>query len=255
MLRKALATLGIGGASVDAVLESATSVPGGTLRGRITLHGGRVEQEIRSIEVAVETDYVDEDGDFSTTRTHALGAHRIPGPIRVAPGGRQEIPFAVEVPWGAPLTLGTQRSWMATRLDVEGAVDPRDRDELRILPTPLQARLLDAMQELGFRLRAARNERSRLGRGLPFVQEIEMRAAVGPFRGRLDEVDVIAWPGPGSLDVVLEVDRRARGLGSLLAELAELDESRVRVAFTDADLAHPASEWAARLRAAIEPYA
>jgi len=255
MFRKALATLGIGGASVDAVLDSATSVPGGTLRGRITLQGGRVEQEIRSIEVAVETDYVDEHDDFSTTHTHAMGLHRIPAPIIVPPGSRKEIPFAIEVPWGAPLTLETQRSWLATRLDVESAVDPKDRDELRIRPTPLQGRLLEAMQELGFRIRQARCEKSRLGRGLPFVQEIEMRAAAGPFRGRLDEVDVVAWAAPGSLEVLLEVDRRARGLRSLLSELAGGDESRIRVVFTDAELAQPVSQWVARLRAAIEPYA
>ncbi len=255
MFKKALATLGIGGASLDAVLDSASAVPGGRLAGRITVRGGRVEQEIRSIQLAVETDYVDEHDDFSTTHTHALGVYRLPGAVRAAPGSEQQIPFAIEVPWGAPLTMGTQRSWLTSRLDVEGAVDPTDRDEVRILPTPLQARLLDALGELGFVLRQARCEKSRLGRGVPFVQEIEVRPGPGPFRGRLDEMDVIAWAGPASLDVVLEVDRRARGLGSLLAELADLDETRLSLRFTDADLAHPASQWAARLQAAIQPHA
>jgi sporulation-control protein len=77
----------------------------------------------------------------------------------------------------------------------------------------------------------------------------------GPFRGRLDEVDVVAWAGPGTLEVLLEMDRKARGLGSLFAEMLELDESRTRLTFTDRDLAQPAAEWAARIQRTIEGHA
>ncbi|MDP9348049.1 MAG: sporulation protein [Gemmatimonadota bacterium] len=255
MFKKALASLGIGGASVDAVLDSNAAAPGGKLQGRIIVRGGSVEQEIRSIELSVETDYVHEHDDHTSTHTHALGRHRVPNAIRVAPGSQQEIPFAIEVPWGAPLTLGAQHTWLATRLEVDAAIDPKDRDEVRVLPAPLQARLLEAMGQLGFQIRQARCEKSRLGRGLPFVQEIEMRPASGPFRGKLDEVDVVAWAGPGTLAVLLEVDRKARGLGSLLAEMMEMDESRLQLSFTDRDLAQSAAQWAAQLQSAIQRHA
>lgn len=255
MFKKALAALGIGGASIDAVLDSAAAVPGGKLAGSITIRGGSLQQEIRSIELSVETDYVHEHDDHKSTHTHALGRYRIPQAIRVEPNSQQVIPFTIDVPWGAPLSLANQRVWLATRLEVEGAIDPKDRDEIRVQPAPLQARLLEAMGQLGFQLRQARCEKSRLGRGVPFVQELEMRPASGPFRGRLDEVDVVAWAGPGTLEVLLEMDRKARGLGSFFAEMLEMDESRTRLTFTDQDLAQSAAEWAARIQRTIEGHA
>lgn len=255
MFKKALAALGIGGASIDAVLDSTAAVPGGQLQGTITIRGGSLAQEIRSIELSVETDYVQEHDEHKSTHTHALGRYRIPQAVRVEPGSQQQIPFTIEVPWGAPLSLGSQRCWLTTRLEVEGAIDPKDRDEISVRPTPLQARLLEAMQALGFQVRQARCEKSRLGRGVPFVQEIEMRPVSGPFRGVLDEVDVISWPAPGTLEVLLEVDRKARGLGSLFAEMLEMDESRLRLSFSDADLAQGAAQWAARIQGAIQSHA
>jgi sporulation-control protein len=254
MFKKALAALGIGGASVNAVLDSPSVVPGGKLRGRVEIRGGSVAQEIRSIDLAVETNYIQEHDDHKSTHTHALGRHRIPQAVRVEPNASQTIPFEIDVPWGAPLTLGSQQVWLKTELEVEGALDPTDRDPLRVEPSPLQARLLEAMQLLGFHVRAARCEKSRLGHGVPFVQEIEMVPSSGPFRGRLDEVDVIAWAGPESLEVLLEVDRKARGLGSLFSEMLEMDESRLRVSFTQDDLGLPASQWASHLQSAMESH-
>ena len=151
--------------------------------------------------------------------------------------------------------MGSQRCWLSTSLEVEGALDPNDRDEISVVPTPLQTRLMEAMMQLGFQVRQARCEKSRLGRGVPFVQEIEMRPVSGPFRGVLDEVDVITWAGPGTLEVMLEVDRKARGLGSLFAEMLEMDESRLRLEFSDADLAQSVAQWAARIQGAIQSHA
>jgi len=255
MFQKMFAAIGLGGASVDAVLDTPAANPGGTLTGRINLRGGSVAQEIRSIELSVETDYIREHDDHKVTHTHSLGRYRIPQAVTVEPNGSQEIPFEIEVPWGAPFTVGSQQVWLKTNLDIAGAVDPTDRDPIRVEPSPLQARLLEAMQLLGFSVRNARCEHSRLGRGVPFVQEIEMRPGSGPFRGRLDEVDVITWAGPGTLEVIFEVDRKARGLGSFFAEMLELDESRLRLNFTDADLAHSASAWAGDIQRAIESHA
>lgn len=255
MFKKALAALGIGGASIDAVLDTPVAVPGGTLRGRVHIRGGSVAQEIRSIELSVETDYEEERENYKANHTHSLGRYRIPQRVRVEPNSSQEIPFEIELPWGAPLSLGAQAVWLKTTLDVEGALDPKDRDALRVAPSPLQERLLEAMGHLGFQIHTGRCEKSRLGRGLPFVQEIEMRPVSGPFRGRLDEVDVVAWAGPGSLEVLLEVDRKVRGLGSLFAEMMEMDETRLRMHFTDQDLSFSAAQWATQIHAAIEQHA
>jgi sporulation-control protein len=87
------------------------------------------------------------------------------------------------------------------------------------------------MQTLGFRMREAENEElpHRLRRRLPFGQELEFVAGSGEFRGRFDEVELLMFPSEGSVDLVLQIDRRARGLSSFLSEAIGTDESYARL--------------------------
>lgn len=64
-----------------------------------------------------------------------------------------------------------------------------------------------------------------------FVQEFEFRANGGPFRGDLDEVELIANPGPEELQLFVEIDRR----GGLLSELADTDERTVSTTIRSTD--------------------
>ncbi len=197
------------------------------------------------------THYTEEHGDNKYTRDCALALYHMPDAVALQPGERRDTRFAIPMPYSAPLTLAGQRVWLRTSLDIEFAIDPKDRDPIQVSPGPLQQRILDAMQHLGFHAVRAKCEKSYLGRDVPFVQEIEMKPYSGAFRGRLDEVDVVMLPYPGGIDLILEVDRRARGLGSWLAELVDADESRFRLRFTDADLNAPPSDWIARIERSI----
>jgi sporulation-control protein len=87
--------------------------------------------------------------------------------------------------------------------------------------------VLDSMKSLGFRMKNAENEELpyRLRRRLPFGQELEFVAGSGEFRGRFDEVELVMFPSEDSVDLTLQIDRRARGLGSFLSESMGTDES------------------------------
>ena len=72
---------------------------------------------------------------------------------------------------------------------------------------------------------------------LPFIQEFEFVPIVGSFKGRLDELELVFIPNtPNSADLLFQIDRKARGLGGLLSEAFEMDETNVRISITERDL-------------------
>ena len=141
--------------------------------------------------------------------------------------------------YDTPLSIGKSKIWVTTGLDIKNAVDPGDKDYLQVVPNQLMNAVFNAIDSLGFRLREADCEQApRHLRGrLPFVQEFEFVPTSGPFRGRLDELELVFRPaGNGGLELLLQVDRRARGLGGLFAEAAGMDETNVRLTVTSADI-------------------
>lgn len=89
-----------------------------------------------------------------------------------------------------------------------------------------------AMENLGFQLKEAECKEAAYGirKRLPFVQEFEYVPVRGEFRGKLDEVEMIFFPhAPNEMELLIQVDRRARGLAGLFAEALDLDETFVRV--------------------------
>ncbi|ELZ05510.1 hypothetical protein C481_02287 [Natrialba asiatica DSM 12278] len=121
-----------------------------------------------------------------------------------------------------------------TELDIDLAVDPEDKDYLTVKPTPRLQTVFDAMDDLGFSLRSAECEADPYGRytsGRRFVQEFEFRPESGRFRDSLDEVELIAKPGPDELELFVEVDRR----GGLLSEMTDTDERNARTTIRSTD--------------------
>lgn len=54
-MKKILASIGIGSATVDTVLPSTTVTPGETVDAEINISGGSAEQDIRSIDLYCRT--------------------------------------------------------------------------------------------------------------------------------------------------------------------------------------------------------
>lgn len=119
---------------------------------------------------------------------------------------------------------------MATRADVAMALDPRDKDPLRILPGPIHRAAFEAMERLGFVMTGAPLELSRKNPATGCLQEFEFKPSPGSRFGHLDEAEIAFLPSAGGgLDLLVQRDTRATGLGSLLSEMAGTDERFYRI--------------------------
>lgn len=236
---KVFASVGIGSAAVDTKLERDSYMPGETVKGVVEIRGGKVEQQVDDIFLTLNTTYLKESDDKKYNVTAAIDRFRITSPFVIGKNERKEIPFSFQLPLDTPLSIGRSKIWVTTGLDIKNAVDPGDKDYLQVIPNQLMNAVFNAVDSLGFRLREADCEQApRHLRGrLPFVQEFEYVPTSGPFRGRLDELELVFRPaGNGGLELLLQVDRRARGLGGLFAEAAGMDETNVRLTVTNADI-------------------
>ncbi|WP_309118927.1 sporulation protein [Paenibacillus sp.] len=250
-----MASIGIGSAQVDTLLEKQRYEPGETLRGVVKVKGGNVEQQVDTIYISVMTQYVKEVDDRKVYQSAEISKMRVAEPFRLQPGEAKEIPFAFALPLSTPLTVGRTPVWLKTGLDIKSAVDPTDDDKIEVVPNAGMRAVLDGISELGFRLRNADCEYApRFGYG-SFVQELEFVPVSGSYRGRLDELEVILSPQASSIDLFLQVDRRARGLGGLFAEAMDMDETNVRCSIDAGTLSRGPSAVAAAIDSVIRRYA
>lgn len=247
--RNLMARLGAGGASVDAVLDSPETTPGGTVTGRVDLVGGQTVQEVAEIRVALEATVEVESGDHSWREDVTFGTTPVAGSGTIEPGARHSFPFSFPVPWQCPITaidgwqLRGMRVGLRTRVDVPGAVDPGDLDPVTVLPLPVQRTVLQALGQLGFGFRSADVEKGRLpGSDLPFYQEVEF-APPPSLRGRINELEVTFLTDPHGVEVVLEADQR----GGLLSSGRDV-AARIRLGHRDTDVAQVASQLDAVVR-------
>ncbi|MEQ2529677.1 sporulation protein [Robertmurraya yapensis] len=236
---KVFASVGIGAAKVDTKLERETVTPGEEIRGVVEIQGGNIEQTIDSIYLTIHTTYIKERDDKKFTDVGQVDKFKLTEPFTIQANERKEIPIAFRIPSDTPLTIGRTKVWVATGLDIKNAVDPTDKDFIKVVPNRLMEAVLNGVSDLGFRLREADCEEApyRLRRRLPFVQEFEFVPVSGPYRGRLDELELVFFPtSSDDMEIMLQVDRRARGLASLFAEALEMDETNVRLRVSSSDI-------------------
>ncbi|HEX8698837.1 MAG TPA: sporulation protein [Myxococcaceae bacterium] len=233
---KMLASVGIGNATVDTRLRNSQVRVGDKLEGVVHIKGGSTDQQIDSIYLQLMTQYLKPQGDNNTVRvTTSVCKWEVSRPIQLGAGQEREVPFSFAVPLNVPITLGKVPVWLKTGLDIDNAVDPGDTDKLEVLPHPHMKAVLDAVTSMGFQLKTSTCEySSRLGRDLPFVQEIEFHPS-GRFGG-VKELELVFSVRPDGVEVIVEVDRRARSLGGLLAAALDMDESKERVFFSTSEL-------------------
>jgi sporulation-control protein len=236
---KVFASVGIGSASVDTKLEKDTYMPGETVQGVVVIKGGKAEQQIDEIYLTLNTTYLRESDDRKYSVTAVIDRFRLTTPFTIRQNETREIPFSFQLPFDTPLSIGRSKVWVTTGLDIKGGVDPSDKDYLNVVPNHLMSAVFTAVDNLGFRIREADCEEAprRLRGRLPFVQEFEFVPSTGPFRGRLDELEIVFFPSEiGKLELMFQVDRRARGLSGLFSEALGTDETNVRLTVSNTDI-------------------
>ncbi|WP_431030330.1 sporulation protein [Lysinibacillus sp. LZ02] len=239
MFQKILASIGIGNAQVDTKLDRSRYTAGDVVNGVVEIKGGNTEQAIDTIYLTVYTTYIKEVNDTKIHDNAAVASFQVSSPFTIGAGELKSIPFSFNLPRTTPITGGKTQVWVQTELDIKMAVDPTDKDYIEVNPTPLANEVLAAVKRLGFRLRKVECEKAplRIRTPHPFIQEFEFTATNPTYRRHLDELEVtFINQSTDSIDVLLQIDRRARGLGSLLSEALDMDESFVRLTFTDRDV-------------------
>ncbi|OLN23171.1 sporulation protein SpoOM [Domibacillus antri] len=239
LFNKVLASIGIGSAKVDTKLEKTVYTAGEIMRGVVEVKGGNIEQQIDSIYLSVMTTYVRETDDKKVTDHAAVFKRKLNEPFTIGAGETREFPIDLELPHETPITQGKTRVWVETGLDIKQAVDPGDKDYIEVRATPIAEAVLEAVRSLGFRLREVECQQpSRHARGkYPFVQEFEFVPVSGDYKGKLDELEVtFIEQAAHEVTLLMQVDRRARGLGGFLSEAMGTDETNVRLRIGKHDL-------------------
>ncbi|WP_258907041.1 sporulation protein [Actinokineospora sp. UTMC 2448] len=216
MFKRMLSAFGVGGPTVDTVLDSPTAMPGQTVTGRVSIQGGSAEAAIDQIVLSLVTRAEAEHGGHEAHGVAEFHRVVVQQGVRVAPNQRLDIPFQLPLPWETPITAvgPTQLPGMTvgvrTELVISAAPDKGDLDPLTITPLPSQNAVLDAFGQLGFTFRSADVEIGRI-HGIPqqlgFYQEIEFFPPAHAA-GRVTEVELSFVATPGGVWVVLEADRR-----------------------------------------------
>ncbi|QEU84046.1 sporulation protein [Streptomyces viridosporus T7A] len=215
VFKRLLASLGVGGPTVDTVLDPGAARPGGTLSGQVHLKGGDADFDIDHITLELVARVEAEHDEGESEGVVAFDRFTVGGGFRLAAGEQRSVPFGVTLPWETPITelygqpLGIVLG-VRTELAVAGAKDKGDLDQLSVAPLPAQEAILEALGGLGFGFRSADLEYGRIGgtgQQLPFYQEIELTPAP-QYADRVNELEVTFLAGPGGLEVVLEADKR-----------------------------------------------
>ncbi|MEC8208144.1 MAG: sporulation protein, partial [Pseudomonadota bacterium] len=157
MFKKILASVGIGAAKVDTVLETEHLQPGQKFNAVIVIKGGDVDQEISGLDLALMTRVKVESDDGEYFTNHVIEKWRITDIGMIAAGAEKHIPFEARLHSETPITeinAGYNQShvWLETGLDIDLALDPTDRDALHIYPNDAVSTLMEAMNRLGFSL-------------------------------------------------------------------------------------------------------
>ncbi|MET8299172.1 sporulation protein [Streptomyces sp. NPDC006678] len=221
VFERLLGSLGVGGPTVDTVLDHGTAVPGQPLTGHVHLKGGDIGFDIEHItlELVAHVETETHDGEHEG----AVVFHRftVGGDIRLTESEQRSIPFSFTLPWETPITeLHGQSLGVAlgvrTELAVDGAKGKGDLDPLYVCPLPVQEAILQAFGQLGYGFKSADVELGRIGgtgQQLPFYQEIELTPPP-EYAHTVSEIELTFLANPGEMEVVLEADKR----GGLFSE-------------------------------------
>ena len=215
VFKRLLGSLGVGGPTVDTVLDPAPARPGSTLTGQVHLRGGNADFDIDHITLELVARVEAEHEEGESEGVVVFDRFTVGGGFRLGEGELRSVPFTVVLPWETPVTelygqgLGIVLG-VRTELSVAGAKDKGDLDQLSIAPLPAQEAILEALGQLGFGFKSADLEYGRIGgtgQQLPFYQEIELTPAP-QYAHQVNEIELTFLAGPGGLEVVLEADKR-----------------------------------------------
>lgn len=230
MFDKFLSKVGIGAAKVDTVLSHPEVMRGEYLTGEIRMLGGKTAQQVNQVYLELYTHYRhiqhSHDGDeHESTASFILHRLNIAESFTLEAGEEVIWDFEMEVPLFTPVTLAVPNVWLKTGLDVSWAWDPKDKDVVKISADPATDKILTAAESLGF----VHTHQSGIcyqmdnPYGAPFVQAFEFKGT-GRIGQYVEELEMLLAADAEAAEVMIELDRRNRGIGGWIADQLDLDE-------------------------------
>lgn len=235
MFKSLLASLGLGAAKIDLILDDHHVTLGETVTGKIVLIGGDVEQVIESLYVDFKLDSRYTVGD--KTRYVSEVIERIPistEMFTVQSNQISEFPFSFHCPRDLPISSVCTKYYFQTNLEIKQGIDSKDRDYVDVLPTGIVKNFMAGFHRLGF-LHYAEGYT-----GLGGKQIIQFRPTTW-LRGQYDEIVFDYQPSQTANGITgfFELDKRTTGLMGALADQLDLDERKGRYHFSRHQLATP----------------
>lgn len=232
LFKTLLASLGIGAARIDLVLDRAEVVMGEEVTGQLYVYGGNVEQEIEGLSV-----------DLRLKSYHAKTAQEIEETVctikvtdeefKLKPGVEMKFPFSFVCPYTLPISSINTKYYFMSNLEIDNGVDAKDRDFIKVKPAGLIKQFLEGMSELGMELKWE----GLSGEGDEYLQMFQFRPTDW-LKGQANEI--IFWydtvKSKKELCGFFEFDGQFSGEGGDLADFLSLDETSGTFVFTHEQL-------------------
>ena len=189
---KFLPALGIGGATVDTRLADSEVTAGSFLRGDVCIQGGKTEQEIKDIVLILKAEYMQRmSGETTLKQVEDLVKIRVAQNLTIKPKQEVCLPFQLEVPLTAPVSLLEQNVWLHTDLDVLWAVASEDRDYIDVQPHPYMKKILDILDgPMDFVLKTIETKDFQYVSKTPDYTQIFVYLPPGPYRRYCEKLKV-----------------------------------------------------------------
>lgn len=244
MFKKLLASVGIGSASVDLEVANSRVELGGILEGQVHIKGGNIEQEIDQIYINLVLSSKYKHGDETRTISRTLATTNVGGKQLLKPGQEELFPVKFQIPIDVPISKGRTKYHLQTGLDIQQAIDPSDHDVITVVPNQSLQLFFDALDILGFR------EQYNTGDYNGKYQEFGYKPT--SFMAReLDEIEIYPAVDASQLNILMQIDKRNRGLLAGLMDDLDLDERYVRFSIPQNQM-NSAAQVAEYLKSVIE---
>ena len=195
MFKKLMASLGVGAAKVNLVLDNEQCRIGERLTGKILVEGGNVDQGIHSLDVEVIMKVSIKGKEFNKV----VETIRVSRDFQVRARETRELPFDHLIPVHYPLSKGTVAYALQTKMDIAQAVDTGDSDPLTVLPSKDMEFIFDALQGLGFREKIGSGKIDKFGQEFEFYPSTQ-------FAEQLRELELKFFADGDSLKLFMELD-------------------------------------------------
>lgn len=195
MIKKFLARLGKGAATVDLKLDKEEYRTGEAIQGEIIIQGGEVEQNINHLAVR----FMMSAGLKQGPVTQQITIIPIISKDIIHPEEVKALPFHYKIPADIPLSSGSVSYFFDTHLDIDGGFDRKDKDEVAIKPEQRIMAILNALDTLGFREKTSSGKLDAYGQEFAFFP-------TDHFKGAVNEIELRFAAEQQGIRIWLEVD-------------------------------------------------